>query len=490
MRGMVDQPTSSDVIVVGAGIAGCVAARELAKAGVSVRLLEARPRVGGRTYTVPFGDGEVDLGAHWVGPDQARLLRLTGELGLETARQYNTGTKILALDGRRSTYRRAIPSVSPWALVDMQVALTALDRLRRRIDVADPARARRAAAWDGMTLETWTHRRLRTRAARAIFHTAIGCMFGAELREMSVLGFLTYLQGGGGLIAMSTIDGAAQQDYFVGGTQQISERIAAELETRGGAGTVVLDAPVRRIRQDPGGVVAETDRGAFRARYAVIAVPPPLAGRIAYDPPLSPARDLLTQRTSMGSIMKCYVRYASPFWRTRGLSGEVLANDGVVQAVFDSSPEDLSSGVLVVFNAGDAARDVAARTEAERSAAVVRSLVSFFGDEAAQPLEYRDFSWNDELWSRGGPVALFPPGTWTSVGHALRAPQGRIHWAGSETALRWAGYMDGAVDSGERAAAEVAARLRDEAPARPGTQPGSDVRGEAPDRRAHAARVS
>jgi len=465
-----DRPT--DAIVIGAGLAGNVAAHALANAGASVRLIEARERVGGRIYTIPFGDDHVDLGAHWVGPDQPRILGLLRDLGLTTARQFNTGRKLLALDGRRSTYRGSIPSVSPWALADMQLALFAIERLRRRIDVADPAGAADAARWDGMTLETWTERRLRTRAARAIFRVAIGTMFGAELREMSVLAFLTYLQAGGGLLAMSTIDGAAQQDYVVGGTQQISERLAAALAAQQGAGSVVLDAPVRAMRQDAVGVTAVTDRGAFRARFAVIAVPPALAGRISYDPPLSAARDLLTQRLPMGSIMKCYARYPTPFWRARGLSGEAIANDGAIQVAFDSSPRDLSSGVLVAFNAGDTARAVGARPREDRQAMVLRHLGGLFGPEAERPVEYRDFNWNDEPWSRGGPVALAGPGTLTSVGHALRAPEGRIHWAGTESALRWTGYMDGAVESGERAAAEIVARLRERSVTRATAEPG------------------
>ncbi len=469
----------TDVVVVGAGIAGAVAARVLAQAGVSVRLVEARDRVGGRTYTVPFGDHHhIDLGAHWVGPDQSRILALGRELGLTTAPQFNTGTKVLALDGRRSTYRRSIPSVSPWALADMQLTLMRLERLRRRIDVAHPMAVAQASRWDAMTVETWMRRQLLTRAGREIFRAAIGSMFGAEPRDLSVLAFLTYLQAGGGFLAMSTIDGAAQQDYFVGGTQQIATRIAADVVTRQGVCAVVLDAPVRVIRQDDDGVTVVTDRGRYRARFVVVAVPPVLAGRIAYDPPLSPARDLLTQRMPMGTIMKVYVRYATPFWRAQGLSGEAIANDGVVQTVFDSSPPDLSSGVLVVFTAGDDARALSTKPRDERAAIVLRSLAALFGPEAARPVDYLDFNWSDEPWSRGGPVALLGPGALTSAGRALRAPEGRIHWAGTETALRWTGYMDGAVESGERAAGEVLVRLHEET-----------VAGHA-DRTARGARVS
>jgi monoamine oxidase len=221
----------------------------------------------------------------------------------------------------------------------------------------------------------------------------------------------------------------------------------------------MLSAPARRIDQDGDGVTVHTDRGAFRGKRAIVAVPPALAGRIEYTPLLPARRDALTQRMAMGATMKCMATYDAPFWRERGLSGEVASAGGPVTVVFDNSPADGSSGMLLGFVVGRPARELGARPQADRRRAVLAEFARFFGPRAADPIEYMDQDWSAEAWTRGCPTGTMGPGTMTLFGPALREACGRVHWAGTESATEHCGYMEGAVEAGERAAREATALL-------------------------------
>jgi len=197
------------------------------------------------------------------------------------------------------------------------------------------------------------------------------------------------------------------------------------------------------------------DGGTIRARRVIVAIPPVLAGRIRYSPALPGVRDQLTQRSFMGSVVKVHLVYERPFWREAGLSGHVTADSGFVQITFDQSHPDRAEGLLVGFIDSHLGRKASLMTETERRATVLDDLVRLFGDEARNPIGYYERSWIDEEWSRGCYVGMLSPGTWSTLGHALRAPIGPIHWAGTETAVIWNGYMDGAIRSGEDAAAAI-----------------------------------
>jgi len=148
---------------------------------------------------------------------------------------------------------------------------------------------------------------------------------------------------------------------------------------------------------------------------------------------------------------------AEPFWRSQGFSGQVTSTDGPVKVVFDNTPPDSNTGVLLGFLEGEQARTLGRLPLAERRDAVIGCFARFFGPRAARPNDYIEKSWAEEAYTRGCYGGYFPPGVWTTLGSGLRTPCGRIHWAGAETADVWNGYMDGAISSGERAATEVIA---------------------------------
>ena len=448
----------SDVVVVGAGLAGLAAARWLVAHGHEATVVEARERVGGRTQTQVLEDGTpLELGGQWFGEGHTRMYELAGELGLETFRTWNDeGALLLDLLGKQSRVKPvkgAVPRLSPFALADLAQGLLRFERLAARTDLERPWRTPGAEALDGQTWESWIRRNLRTRAGRAYFHVACEAVWAAEASDVSLLHALFYTHSNADLETLLAVDRGAQRDRVVGGSARVAEAMAAALGER-----VVLGRPVRQVLHDGSGVRVVTRDGVeYRGDAAIVTLPPTLAGRLEYDPPLPSWRDQLTQRTPAGSVIKVYAIYPTPFWRGAGLNGQAASDTGPVKVTFDNSPPSGTPGALMGFIEGGEARIWARRTEAERREAVLGCFTRYFGAAAARPEQYLERDWMAEEFTRGCYGAHFAPGVWTSYGEAWRAPVGRIHWAGAECSPQWNGYMEGAVRSGEATAAAVAA---------------------------------
>jgi monoamine oxidase len=445
---------------VGAGFAGLVAARDLVAAGRSVVVLEARDRVGGRVLNHDLGDGKViEVGGQWVGPTQDRVYTLARQLGIETFPTYETGESLARIEGKRYRFTGDVPRMNPVAMADLAQAVLRLDRLARRTPLEELWRAPGATRWYSQTLETWLRRSVRTRRIRSLLHLFITTVFATEPATISLLHALFYVHSGTSFDVLTRFSGGPQQDRFVGGSQLVAIRLAEALGE-----AIVLGSPVHRIHQTNGVVTVESDRATLRARRAIVAVPPALAGRITYEPILPGARDQLTQRLPQGSVIKAQAVYDEPFWRTEGLSGIAADFGSPVSLTVDNSPVDGSPGILVGFIEGDHARQLGRLEPIDRRRIVLESLGRSLGPRAASPRDYVELDWSEEQWTRGCYGAHFPPGVWTQYGSALRQPVGLIHWAGTETSSVWNGYMEGAVRSGEQATAEVLEVLDKQAP--------------------------
>jgi monoamine oxidase len=439
------------VVVVGAGLAGLAAARELAAAGKEVVVLEARERVGGRVVNEEIGEGKVvELGGAWIGPTQDRLAALARELDVRTFPSWSTGLHLIERDGSLRRYRGTVPPINPLVLIELGIAYLRLRRLTKRVPLDTPWEAPGAAALDSQTARSWIARNVRTRTGRQLLELAVEAVWAAEPEDLSLLHMLFYIRSAGSFEMLLGTEGGAQQDRFVGGSQLIANRLAERLGER-----VVLGAPVRRIAHDADSVSVEADGVRVDGRRAIVALAPALAGRIAYDPPLPGYRDQLTQRTPLGTVAKCVAIYDERFWSSEGLSGQVASTRGPIKLVFDGSPPDGSPGVLVGFLEGRRARELGRLRAERRRDAVIECFARFFGERARAPTAYLERFWAEEQWSRGCYGCFMPPGAWTAYGPALREPVGPLHWAGTETATVWSGYMDGAVRSGEAAAHRV-----------------------------------
>lgn len=444
--------SSAELVVVGAGLSGLGAARVLADAGREVVVLEARDRVGGRLFNVPLGEGgvRVDLGGQWVGADHARVRRLAADLGIELFPQHGGGRNLLDVGGKRRRYRGTIPRLGPRILWDAFVARRRIDRIAREVGSEAPWASPRAAELDAMTAAEWCERNVRTPVARELIGLAARTVWGAEPADVSMLHLAFYVAAAGSFDKLVDTEGGAQQDLPDGGAQQLPQKLADSLGER-----VRLGAPVIRIEQREDRVLVRAGELTVEAERAVVAVPPSIAARIELDPAPPPARRMLGERMRPGAIVKCLALYEEPFWRADGLSGEAVSDAGPVSLTFDSSPRDGSAGVLLGFVGGPEARQAATLGAEERRAAVLACFERLYGPRAAQPLDYAELDWSAERWSGGGPTGNFGPGGWTGCGWAMREPHGRLHWAGTETATAWSGYMEGALEAGERVAAEV-----------------------------------
>jgi monoamine oxidase len=447
------QKLESDIVVIGAGLAGLAAARSLQASGSDLVVLEARDRVGGRVLNHELPGGEVvEMGGEWIGPAQLRINKLVAELGIETFPTHNEGHHLLDLHGRTKQYTGEIPPLPKAALVDLGQSQLRFDRLAKRVPLEAPWAADRAERWDEETFATWVRRNTKTASARFFWEVFSEAVFAAEPQDMSLLHALAYTHSGGGVNSLIGVRNAAQQDRLVGGSQLIAHRLA-----EGFGAELMLGAPVRSISQRADGVTVVADGVTVRARRVIVSIPPVLAGRIAYEPLLPPQRDLLTQKMPAGSVIKVNVVYDEPFWRAEGLTGQAAGDRAPIRFTFDNSPPSGSPGVLVCFLEGAQARRFGRIDAPARRRAVLASLVGYFGPRAGKPIDVIEQDWSAEEWTRGCYGAHLAPGVWTQFGPALREPVGRIHWAGTETASVWSGYMDGALTSGERAAAEVLA---------------------------------
>ena len=446
-------PERTDVVVVGGGIAGLTAGRRLQEAGRSLVVLEARDRVGGRTLNDTIAGVTVEVGGQWVGPTQDHVNALIEELGLERYATHDEGDGLVELaEGKIKRFRGDTPPLSPLALADLFQAQRALDKLVATVDRAEPWVTPDAAALDATTFASWLDRRVRTDQARLFHEIAAAAVFATEPDTLSLLHWLTYIAAGNGLERVLGTQGGAQQDRVVGGTWRISERLAEEL-----GDTVILSAPVRRITWGDDGVTVETDAGTYEADRAIVAVPPNLAGRIDYEPALPVRRDQLTQQLPHGQVIKVMVAYDEPWWRAEGLNGQAASAVGPVGITFDNTVPGHDPGILVGFYEGNHALYWGEKTPTARRQAFVDCLVRWFGPKAASPIDYVERDWTAEAWTRGCYGAHFPTGAWTRFGPALRQPVGPIHWAGTETATTWMGYLDGAVESADRAVTEILA---------------------------------
>jgi len=436
----------ADVVIVGAGFAGLSAAWELTKRKVNIAVIEAMDRVGGRVHSFQTKDGvTVDLGAQWVGPYQKRMQCLAKEFGLSLVSTYTEGKTTYNLEGAIQRIEGGNPPLSSEGLFDLSQFKSKMESLVKELPQQEIWKSPLAKEIDTYTLDAWIQSNLFTKEGRDFFRLFAEVMC-VEPYEPSALDFLWCLKTSGGFQQVVT----AEEEWFSEGAQTLALKMADAMKEN-----IYVSTPVKKIEYSKNGALVFSEKQAWKTKKVIVAVPPNISDRIEYNPPLPAGRDVMTQKIGQSSVIKMVLVYEKPFWRKEGLNGLAQCDRGLVRSVADSSPNDGTKGVLTVLSGGRYARELAALDKQYRQQIVLKELSSLFGPKAKQPIQFYEKDWMEEPWIRGGYAAHFPPGVITGFGEWLRRPIGPIHWASTETADEWKFYMEGAVQSGERAAKEV-----------------------------------
>ncbi|XP_048400495.2 amine oxidase [flavin-containing]-like [Stegostoma tigrinum] len=445
-----------DVIIIGGGLSGLSAAKLLTERGLNVVVLEARDRVGGRTYTVQGPEFQyVDLGGAYVGPTQNRILRLAKELGINTYKVNEKEQLIHFVKGKSYPFKGPFPPMwNPIAYLDYNNLWRTLDELGKKIPADAPWSAEHAMELDNMTMKELIDKLCWTRLAREFATLFVNVNVTSEPYEVSALWFLWYVRQCGGTSRIFSTTNGGQERKFIGGSGQISERLAERMKD-----CVKLNRPVVRVEQTKGTIRVVTLYGEeYEADYVISAIPPALIQQIHYSPPLPPLRNQLIQRVPMGSIIKCMVYYSRAFWREKGYCGTMMIEDeeSPISLTLDDTKPDGSHPAIMGFILARKARLLLSLTKAERKQRICQIYARVLEtEEALYAVHYEEKDWCEEQYSGGCYTAYFPPGMFIQFGKVLREPFGRVYFAGTETATKWSGYMDGAVQAGERAAREV-----------------------------------
>jgi len=431
-----------DVIVVGAGAAGLETARRLLARGLRVIVLEARDRLGGRVLSTTLATGtRIDLGAQYISTRQRRVMQLAGEAGVVSRASALPGQALHLTAGGVRRLESGKAPVSAWAGLDVTCALWRLDRATRRLDrrgIVDLDRMDGSALIRSLVCLGESRRTLEHRVEADL------CQ---PLSRVSAYELLHQLRTMGGLEGLALAD----ERLIVSGASRLIEHLAAGMEP-----CLHLRSRVVAITQDQEAVSVETTNGQQRARRVVLAVPPVILRGIRFRPELPQDRAQALEGFTPGRVIKTVVEFPEPWWRELGLSGEVSDPGGRFCAVVDGSTASSNRGVLVAFTTARAAEEDASTSPQKRVSELVHWLAKISGVTVPEPLDARSMDWFAEPFSLGGYACRRGLGAW-SRSDDLFAPFGLIHFAGTETAAEWRSYLEGALQSAERAADEILA---------------------------------
>ncbi|MBT2514902.1 NAD(P)/FAD-dependent oxidoreductase [Arthrobacter sp. ISL-30] len=447
-----------DVVIVGAGPSGLTAARELKKAGLSVAVLEARDRVGGRTWTDFIEGAMLEIGGQWVSPDQTALMELLDELGLELYSRYREGDSVyLGPDGNPIRYAGDTFPVTDQTRAEMDKLVSILDGLAAEIGPTEPWAHPKARELDTVSFHHWL--RLHSADEEACNNIGLfiaGGMLTKPAHSFSALQAVLMAASAGSFTHLTDEDFILDK-RVIGGMQQVSLRLAAEL-----GDDVVLNSPVRTIRWESHGgnghkVTAVSERATVNARFVIMAVPPNLYSRVSFEPPLPRRQHQMHQHQSLGLVIKVHAVYGSPFWREEGLSGTGFSAGSLVQEVYDNTNYGDHRGTLVGFISDEKADKVFALSAEDRKRAVLESIAGFLGGKALEPEVYYESDWGSEEWTRGAYASSYDLGGLHRYGKDQHVPVGPIYWSSSDLAAEGYQHVDGAVRMGQSTAARIVA---------------------------------
>ncbi|KAK1472415.1 flavin containing amine oxidoreductase [Colletotrichum cuscutae] len=458
---------SVDVVIIGAGLAGLSAAHEVRRAGLSCVVLEARDRVGGKTWSQPMEDGRdngvFDLGAAWINDtNQSRMYELAKRYGAELIEQNTNGNCVLQdFDGKCSPFPYGeLPKVG-FENTPSDMSISHMDMAEADCQALDVFRPRDTSL-DSLTFEAYLKSRGADNVALATATVWTRAMLGQEPKDSSALYFLNYCKSGGGLLQMrSDRKDGGQYLRVRQGTQLFSKGLASSLPE----GIVRLSSLVQAVVQNENrSVKVEAGGKVYSTQKVITTVPGPVLKSISFQPALPHTKLAWIESQTYGYYTKAMMEFSTPFWVEKGYCGLAQSFVGPASVIRDtSSPADKKS-VLTCFMAGEPGKAWAATTTTERESSLLEQLSQLYGVENIRQLfkQMVFYEWvTDEFSGLGCPCTSLTPGVLDTLGgDGLREPYRDIHFAGTETAGEWKGYMEGAVRSGERAAVEVVKSLQ------------------------------
>lgn len=440
--------------MIGAGLAGLIAADTLLDSGLTVDLLEAQPAAGGRIKDIARKGAPVELGANWFSRSQPLMAEQIERFGIETVATCDEGDHLLSWDNGTRAFRGSIPPLGLLPLLDIARALARFERIAGRVGGVEPWGNEALAAYDHQSFGQWIDSNLRTRSGREFFRLVSEMVFGVEPCLVSFLWVLYYASRSVSLTSLISVANGHQEMRFKNGPGELCERLAACIPPS----RLHLATPARAVRGSGSGVEVETPRGRAFYRAVLCATAPHAARRIDFRPGLPPARDRLLQALPMGRVIKVQAIYRRPFWLEQGLSGQAMSNGFPLTYTIDNSPADRSCGVLAGFVCSSRAEQFLGGSS-EPEALVRRALASIFQDRFPGPEEVVIEDWASNPWVGGSYGAYWPPGVMTKLGHGGLEDSPPIYWCGAELARVHPCQMEGALESGRRAGLSIAAAL-------------------------------
>ncbi|RFA17143.1 putrescine oxidase [Subtercola boreus] len=443
-----------DVAIIGAGVTGLIAANTLRAAGLTVVVLEARERVGGRLWTDHIDGQLFELGGQWVSPDQTALIETLDELGLDTYSRYREGQSVyIGPGGAPVRFTGDIFPAGEHTQAELERLIALLDELVAATDAAAPWAQERAAEFDRVSFRSWLEQQSDDAEARENISLFIAdAMLTKPSHTFSLLQALLMAASAGSFSNLVDADFILDK-RVAGGLQQVPLRLAARLDDA----DLRLGHPVRTIAWSDTGATVSTAELEVEARHVIVAVPPNLQSRIDFAPPLPRLRQQLWQHQSLGLVIKVHATYETPFWRADGLSGTAFSPYQLVHEAYDNTNFGETRGTLVGFVSDEKADRMLALAPAERQRAILESLAAYYGPAALEPVVYYESDWAAEEWTQGAYAASFDLGGLTRYGALQLEPVGPIRFGSSDVAALGYQHVDGAIRVGRRLAAEIIA---------------------------------